>query len=171
LKRTALALAACGVLVAGGCGGGDSSVTLEAASTNSRAEKPPRGASPVLQEIYRQFYPPKADPQVKGSGQAIEKGEKACKGKTPLEVREEFIGESDLLEDQEKMVEEMGKFEKRSSQDASFVAGQLAALVYEGTLPADELAQFGYQGCVYSLAKVLERQLAPPQSQKTQKSP
>jgi hypothetical protein len=163
LRSTALALAACAALIAGGCGGGDSSESapVPTASTNSRAETPPKGASPALQEIYRQFYPPQADPKVKGSARAIRRGERACRGKRPIEVREEFIGESDLLEDQAKMVAEMQKYEGRYREDSSFVAGQLAALVYERTLPKNELATFGYQGCVYSLAKVVERRLAP----------
>jgi hypothetical protein len=115
----------------------------------------------VLVAIYRQFPPPQPDPQIKGSGKAIKKGEEACKGKTPLEVREEFIAESDLLEPQAEVVEELPKYEKTVAENASFAAGQLGALVYERSLPEDELAQFGYQGCVYSLAKVVEQKLAP----------
>ena len=101
---------------------------------------------------------------MKGSAKAIKAGEKACKGKMPLEVKEEFSGESDLLEDQAKMVAELPEYEKRSAQDSSFVAGQLAALVYERSLPEDEFALYGYQGCVYSLAKVLEKRIASAKS-------
>ncbi len=90
----------------------------------------------MLREIYRQFAPPQPNPEVKGSAQAIEAGERACKGKTPLQVKQRFIDGSDLLDEQ-------------------------AALVYESSLPEDELAGYGYQGCIYSLAKGLEKRLAP----------
>jgi hypothetical protein len=165
-RTTILALAACAALAAGGCGGGDSSQTsVPTQVTNPRAETPPKGASPVLQEIYRQFYPPAPEPQIKGSAKAIEQGERVCRGKRPIEIREEFIAESDLLPDQAEIVAELGKYEERYRSDPSFVAGQLAALVYERTLPEDELAMYGYQGCVYSLAKVLEQRLAPEKGQ------
>jgi hypothetical protein len=146
-----------------GCGGGSSSEesVVTTVPTNPRAETPPKGASLVLREIYRQFPPPEANPEVKGSAKAIKKGEKACKGKTSLEVREEFIGESELLDDQAKMVAELPKFEKTAAKNSSFVAGQLGALVYEGTLPKNAIAGYGYQGCVYQLAKGVEKRLAP----------
>jgi hypothetical protein len=115
----------------------------------------------VLVAIYRQFPPPQPDPDIKGSGKAISRGEEACKGKTPMEVKEEFIAESDLLTAQAEIVAELPKYEKTVADNASFAAGQLGALVYERSLSEDKLAQFGYQGCVYSLAKVVERELAP----------
>jgi hypothetical protein len=163
LWLTVLAAVTCAALVAGGCGGDDSGTagTTPSAYTNPRAETPPKGSSTVLREVYRQFYPPVPDPQVKGSAAAIERGEEVCIGKRPIEIREEFIDESDLLPDQAEAVAELGKYEKRYEEDASFVAGQLAALVYERTLPEDELAMFGYQGCVYALSQVLKRRLAP----------
>jgi hypothetical protein len=151
-------------VIVAGCGGGDSTTTTVTSAfrkAQERAEaEAPKGASPLLRKIYGQFPPPKPDPKVKGSGKAIKAGERACKGKTPLEVREEFIEESDLLEDQAKMVAELEKFEGASNQTSSFVAGQLGALVYERSLP-EGIARYGYQGCVYSLAQVLEGQLAP----------
>lgn len=162
LRSTALAVAACALLAIAGCGGEDSTATKPpTAYTNPRAETPPKGASPVLREIYRQFYPPAPDPKVKGSAKAIKKGKAVCKGKRPVEVKEEFIGESDLLPEQAKAVAEIEKYEKRYRTDSSFVAGQLAALVYEQALPNEELAVYGYQGCVYSLAQVLKQRLAP----------
>jgi hypothetical protein len=149
-----------------GCGGGGEGSTTETTSAIQRQEEraeaeAPKGSSPVLRAIYRQFPKPQPDPQVKGSGKAIKAGEKACRGMTPLEVREAFIGESNLLEPQAEMVAELPKFEKQEAENGSFPAGQLAALVYERSLPEDKLAQFGYQGCVYSLAKGAERRLAP----------
>jgi hypothetical protein len=148
-----------------GCGGGGDSTATTVTSAFRKAQEraeaaAPKGASPLLREIYGQFPPPKPDPKVKGSGKAIEAGERACKGKTPLEVREAYVEESDLLADQAKMVGELEKYEGTSKQTASFVAGQLGALVYERTLP-EGIARYGYQGCVYSLARGLEHSLAP----------
>ena len=164
---TAIALATaagCLVLAAGGCGGGGGSTVVtksayQKAEERAEAEAPKR-ASPALRAIYRSFPPPKPDPKVKNSGKAIKAGEHSCKGKTPLEVKEEFIGESKLLPEQEKMVAKLAHYEA-SSQSADFVAGQLAALVYEGTVSNKALANYGYRGCVYSLARGLEQKLAP----------
>jgi hypothetical protein len=150
---------------AAGCGAG-SKATTETVSAYQRQQEraeaeAPKGASPVLLAVYRQFPKPKPDPKIKGSGKAIEKGEKACKGKTPLEVKEEFISQSNLLPAQAEIVAELPKYEKAIAKNAGFAAGQLGALVYEKTLPEDKRAAFGYQGCVYSLAKEVERRLAP----------
>ena len=62
-----------------------------------------------------------------------------------------------LDEEQEKMVSELQKFEKQVT--ISFVAGQLAAGVYEATLP-EKKAMAGYRGCVYELALQVRRELA-----------
>ena len=121
----------------------------------------PKGSSPFLKEIYRQFPPPKPSPQVKGSGKAIKKGEATCKGKSPLEVKEQFIGESHLLAEQKKMVDQLPHYESEAGKNTSFVAGQLAALVYESSLGDKKLATYGFQGCIYSLATGLERENAP----------
>jgi hypothetical protein len=125
-----------------------------------RAEaEAPKGASPLLRSIYRQFPPPKPDPTVKGSGKAIKKGEAACKGKTPLQVREEFHGETHLLPEQEEAVKKLPEYERQKSPD--FPAGQVAALVYEGTIHHKRLANYGFRGCIHSLARRLEHELAP----------
>jgi len=157
------------LLAATGCGNGGDDHTRgsgEPATAGSfqqeekRAEaEAPKGASPVLREIYRQFPPPRPDPAVKQSAEAIRAGERACRGKTPLEVKEEFIDDSDLLESQEKAVAELPKLEESAATNAAFITGQLGALVYERTLP-ERVARFGYQGCVYSLSLVIKRQLA-----------
>jgi hypothetical protein len=149
--------------VAGGCGGEDSESEGSAANATPReeplAEPAPKGASPLLEEIYRQFQPPEPDPRMRGkSSRAIKAGERACRGKTPLEIREEFIAEADLTEDQAEVVSELQKYERNPSPN--FVAGQLGALVYESALP-EGIARYGYQGCVYSLSLGLKRQLAP----------
>jgi hypothetical protein len=161
---TALLLIAA-VSAAAGCGGGDDDGG--AATTESPVQKEeeraeaeaPKGASPVLRQIYRQFPPPKPDPAVRQSAGAIRAGERACRGKTPLEVREEFIGDSDLLEPQAELVAELPKLERSAAENGAFITGQLGALVYERTLP-ERVARYGYQGCVYSLSLVIKRRLA-----------
>jgi hypothetical protein len=150
--------------LAGGCGDGDSesgNPTGQGAAQREEqlAEPPPKGASLLLRQIYQQFQPPQPDPRMKErSAKVIKAGERACKGKTPLEVREEFIAESDLSEDQAEAVSELEKYEENPSPN--FVAGQLGALVYENALP-EKVARYGYQGCVYSLSLGLKRELAP----------
>jgi hypothetical protein len=146
-----------------GCGGDSEEQTpvetSAIAEVDELAEPPPKGASLLLEQIYRQFQPPEPDPRMKErSAKAIRAGERACKGKTPLEVREEFIAESDLSEDQAEAVSELEKYEENPSPN--FVAGQLGALVYENALP-EKVARYGYQGCVYSLSLGLKRELAP----------
>jgi hypothetical protein len=50
-------------------------------------------------------------------------------------------------------------FQRHVAANQSFVAGQLAADAYQATLP-EATGGFRYQGCVYSLAVRLERELA-----------
>jgi len=44
-------------------------------------------------EIYRQFPPPKPNPEANGSAKSIAAGEKAGRGKSPVEVKEDAAGE------------------------------------------------------------------------------
>jgi hypothetical protein len=144
-----------------GCGdddSGETTVTSSVPPLSSLEEPPPRGASPLLEDVYRQFQPPQADPAVKGSATALRRGERTCRGKSPLQIREELIDQSDLTPDQARTVEQLPRYER--SPSPNFAAGQLGALVYEGTLPDDELATFGFQGCIYSLSLRLKRELA-----------
>jgi hypothetical protein len=145
-----------------GCGDDDETADVSPVQQEEqRAEaEAPKGASPVLRQIYRQFPKPKADPAVPRSAAVIRAGERACRGKTPLEVREEFIAESDLLEPQAEMVAELEKLERSAAQNGAFVTGQLGALVYERTLP-EKVARYGYLGCVYALSQGIKRELAP----------
>lgn len=151
-------------LGAPGCGGGSSDTETSggerglATAPSELAESPPRGASPLLREVYRQFQRPKPDPEMKKrTAKVIRAGERACRGKKPIEVREEFLLESSLLDEQRKAVEtRLEEAERHPS--GNFVAGQLAALVYEGTLP-DKIGLYGYAGCVYALSQVYKRQL------------
>lgn len=160
---SALLTCTCLVLLAG-CGSDGSGETTSPDVQPPKltpAQRAPRGASTVEREIYRQFPPPKSNPEAKGSAAAIAAGEKACIGKSPVEVKEEFFVEasSRLNADQEKMINEIGSYEKRSRTEPSFTAGQLAAGTYEATLP-EAVAIYGYQGCVYALAKGLKHELA-----------
>jgi hypothetical protein len=160
----ALAVCACLGFAAAGCGSGgsESSTSPDVQLTKpTAAQRAPKGASPIEREIYRQFPPPKPDPNVPKSAAAIRAGEEACRGKTPLEVRQEFYSKAspNLLAAQKKMIAELGRWAKRSRPDEGFTAGQLAGDVYQATLP-EELRRFGYQGCVYSLALRLKHELA-----------
>lgn len=110
----------------------------------------------MLGQVYRNFQPPLPDPGVPGSAKAIRAGEEACKGKTPKEVKQRFISASDLSAAQRQALEGIDRAEAHPSAD--FVAGQLAALVYEGTLRG-ALAEYGYRGCVYGLAVGFKRGL------------
>jgi hypothetical protein len=165
-------------LAIAGCGGGEASeggtadwatppdATFPEPTVPKDAPQPPKGASPVLKEIYRQFIPRKPDPRVKGSAQAIAAGEAACAGKTPVEVERKYYsiavrkGALDPTSEQAKMIAEIDRYAKNVARDPSFVAGQLAAGAYQATLPT-RIATFGYSGCVYVLARQLEKQLAP----------
>ena len=60
---------------------------------------------------------------------------------------------------QKKMLANIAHYEKQAATTADFVAGQLAAGVYEDTLP-EELRIAGYQGCVYELAQQLLKEIA-----------
>jgi len=152
------------VAVAAGCGGGSASSQAQPSTSPTARGGPaeseaPKGASPLLREIYRQFPKPRPSTEAKGSAKAARAGERACAGKTPLQVREEFAAKAKLSAEQEKTVAQLPAFEKSSTKSADYVAGQVGALVYESTLSA-KAASPGYQGCVYSLARGLERKLA-----------
>ena len=150
-------LTACGDDSDSGQAGAGSSTTVKDAT-------PPVDPTAPLSEQLAQVFPvPKPGPgSLPGSAAAIEAGRKACKGQTPLQVREEFIGSAQGLgEDQEKMIEELPKFEDQPPT-TNFVAGQLAAGIYETTLPEKQMIA-GYQGCVYELALQLRRELSKKQ--------
>lgn len=163
----ALALGAVGVTVLASCGGNGSTTSASEGTTEqsaSGATKPLPPNAPMTKVLATRFPKPKPQPgSPPGAKKAIQAGRKACKGKTPLQVREEFIGEAKASElmnpGQEKMIGHIEQYEKQSSHSPDFVAGQLAAGVYEATLPED-LRIAGYQGCVYELARQLEKELS-----------
>jgi hypothetical protein len=154
-----------------GCGGGGSSSTSADRATPTstvpaNAPKPPKGASPTLRAIYNQFPPPSQDPKVKGSAKAIAAGMRACKGKSAAALAKRYYaiavaqGRLDPHSPEAKMIAQVDKYAKNAAKDPGFTAGQLAADAYQATL-APKLGSFGYQGCVYALARGLEYELAP----------
>jgi hypothetical protein len=161
-----------------GCGGSDESDAMREAAERraelveggrtgrgSPANPAPKGSSPFVSELYRQFPPPEPQPGVKGSAAAIAAGEKACAGKTPGEVKNAFYpvavenGKLDPGSPRGKMIAGIDRFEERITKEVSFTSGQLAAAAYQETLP-QRLASSGFQGCIHALARELERRLA-----------
>jgi hypothetical protein len=145
------------------CGGSSDSGQTVAAGESSTAgsEKPTISPTmPMTKQLAITFPVPKPTPgSPPGAEAAIKAGRKACRGKTPIEVREAFIDSAKGFDpDQEKMLEELPKYEKQSGNSPDFAAGQLAAGVYQATLPELQ-ATAGYQGCVYELALQLRREL------------
>jgi hypothetical protein len=74
-----------------------------------------------------------------------------------VEVRDTYLASSKLTDDQHDAVARIGNYERHPS--FSFPAGQLAALVYERTIPKSAVSTYAYQGCVYALAQGLEERL------------
>jgi hypothetical protein len=171
LAWLALAIGATPAILLTACGNDNSSTEQTAAEQQTVAEqqssagapKPLPPNAPISAVLARQFPKPKPQPNAPvGSQAAIDAGRKACKGKTPIQVREEFISEakaSGLLNPgQTKMISEIAHFEKQAAHSPDFAAGQLAAGVYQATLP-EQLRIAGYQGCVYELAQQLEKEI------------
>lgn len=83
-----------------------------------------------------------------------------------MQIREAFYAkateegtlESDSAE--ARMIRKLPSYEANAARDSAYAAGQLGADTYEATLP-EAIAQYGYRGCVYSLARGLEHRLAP----------
>jgi hypothetical protein len=163
-----LLLSGCGSAAPSGSttGNGAQAAAASAAQRQASEAKAPKGASPTLRAIYAEFPPPHPSPEVRSSAAAIAAGRRACGGRAPLQVEEEFmpvaLAKGTLKADspEGKMIARIRSFERHVSTDSSFAAGQLAADVYRATL-GPSIGQFGYEGCVYSLALVVERELAP----------
>jgi hypothetical protein len=177
MRPTALAslLIAALTIALSGCGGGSSSTSSTSTSPSAEAQaairkdaairhaaeaRAPKGASPTLRAIYATFPPPKPNPEAKRSAAAIKAGERACQGKSPVQVKEEFYAAAKhkLSSEQTKMIDRIDTYENHSPTDASFTSGQLGADAYQATLPA-AVGQYGYEGCVYVLARRLEGEL------------
>jgi hypothetical protein len=130
-----------------------------AASTSNDAA-PPAATRRAARNLAKTFPPPKPS-QAEGSAAAIKAGRRACRAKTPLEVKAEFYAaaEANLTPEQAKLVEELPAYEAEAAVDPNFLAGQLGALVYEMTLAAPSRDE-GFQGCVYELAAQKQRELS-----------
>jgi hypothetical protein len=176
---SACALAAL-ALAAGGCGDGEDGEQPDPAAERkieqtgggrtdrgSPANPPPKGASPFVRELYRQFPPPRANPDVKGAAAAVRAGARACANKAPVEVKEAYFpiaverGRIDPDGPEGRTIEEIERFERNVTEEPSFAAGQLATAAYRETKPR-RLANFYGRGCVYALAKALERRVSGP---------
>ena len=159
----ALALSVMAAFALTACG--DDSDSEQSGPTTANGTPPPPDAGPpsVQEALADQFTVPQPTENAPpGSAAAIEAGREICKGRTPKQIRDEFLPavEGELNEGQLEMIEDIERYEKQVT--ASFVAGQLAAGVYEATLSENE-ERGGYQGCVYELAQKLQRELKKKQ--------
>jgi hypothetical protein len=168
LPCIASALLAAAALALSACGGGGSDGTEAVEPTT---QKPPTSGfayggkggkhegSAAIAAQFPEPKPPAGAPA--GAQREIDAGRKACKGKTPAQIRDRFLAEAEasgaLNPGQERMVANIEHFEKQVTAD--FVAGQLAAGVFEATQP-ERIRIYGYQGCVYELAQQLQREIA-----------
>ncbi len=143
MTKRALPIALLCLCFFAGCGGGGGG------STQSTATTPSKARLPLERAIHRSFPKPEPDPEVQGSARAIKDGEAACEGMTPKQVVHEYAEEAELTQEQRKALAQLPAAEAHPTAD--YVAGQLAALAYEGTLEG-EAAEYGYRGCVYVLA-------------------
>lgn len=164
-----LALSSVAALALAGCGGDsgtegtDASQALSGAGSQP-AQKPLPPDAPISEVLARTFPKPQPLPQSPPQAEKwIKAGERACRGKAPSEVIDEFMpaaeAQTTFSEGQKKMIGEIAHFEKQASESPDFAAGQLAAGVYERSLPEVQ-GRSGYQGCVYQLALQLRRELA-----------
>jgi len=166
MRTVCVALLTLGAMTAlvTGCGGGSSSADTGAFTDTTPGAVPDRttltGSTPIAKKLAITFPVPKpqaTDPP--GTAAEIKAGRKACKGKKPIEVREEFIDRvGSLTEDQEKVIGELPKYEKGATSP-NFPGAQIAADVYQAGLPEKKQAA-GFRGCVYELALQRRRELA-----------
>ncbi len=163
-----VALSSVAALAFAGCGGDSGTegagTAQTSSSSGSSAQKPLPADAPVTKVIAAQF--PKPVPSEGAPPQAkkwIAAGEAACKGKTPTEVLNQFVSAAEaktkFTTAQRKMLGEIAHYEKQATHSSDFAAGQLAAGVYERSLPQLQGLP-GYQGCVYQLSLQLRRELA-----------
>jgi hypothetical protein len=144
------------------CGDDSSSEQTEGGQAGVASQGIDPGA-PLPDQLAQVFPVPKPEPtDLPGAAKSIAAGREACRGKTPEEVRDEFMAaaeaEGGLEEGQLEMLEELDRFEQQASHSPNFAAGQLAAGVYEATLP-EKKRLAGYRGCVYELALQLRQEL------------
>lgn len=166
----ALVLGAAAATMLASCGGGDGSGSTEQqAQPATGSQKPLPPDAPMTKVLATRFPAPRVQPGAPpGSAEAIAAGRRACKGKTPLEVRDAYLAAAkksgNMNPGQERMVAHLDRYQSQAVT-ADFVAGQLAAGVYEATLP-ESVRIAGYQGCVYELARQAEKELKHQKSSK-----
>jgi hypothetical protein len=115
-----------------------------------------------VKALKESFPPPKPAPKAKGlSEKAISQGQEACAGKTPSQVKAAYLNQAKpkLEPDQLKLVSELARYEAEAKDEASFIAGQIAATVYAATLPEAQ-HDYGFEGCVYALSRVLAGEIS-----------
>lgn len=159
----ALALSVMAAFALTACGDDSDSEQSGSTTANGRPASANAGPPSVEEALADQFpVPQPTENAPPGSAAAIEAGREVCKGKTPKQIRGQFLAaaEGELNEGQLEMVEDIERYEKQVT--SNFVAGQLAAGVYEATLSENE-ERGGYQGCVYELAQKLQRELKKKQ--------
>jgi hypothetical protein len=155
----ATAFGSIAALTLSACGSDDSS-SETTAPTGVEAEPALDADAPLEKQLNQVFPPPEptagAPPKAE---QFIAAGQDACKGMTPSQVIDQYLpqtGSEDFSKSQEELIETIGKYEQDPTAD--FAAGQIAAGVYEATLPELQ-GRSGYQGCVYELAQQLRTEL------------
>jgi hypothetical protein len=158
----ALALGSTAMALLTGCG--DDSNSEQTAGEGGYPTSGLNPRAPLTKQLARVFPVPKVEPgDEPGAAKSIAAGRKACRGKTPEQVRDEFMAaaeaEAGLEEGQKALLAEFDKFEEQKLHSPNFAAGQLAAGVYEATLPELQ-RRAGFRGCVYELAVQLRRELA-----------
>jgi hypothetical protein len=152
-----LAVAALLAATATGCGGDDDGSADGAAKPSDRPPPPPRA-------LAENFPPPDTRGLSRGERAALRAGQRACRGKTPLQIRNEYLdqatssGSLDLDSPQGELVSDLANFRFEPNEGPSFATGQLAAGIYEATL-REATANAGFQGCVYELARVQVRRM------------
>lgn len=130
--------------------------------STAEAEPDPQTRRVRAQRLHQNFPKPAPAPEAKQtSDKVIAAGEEACRGMTPAEVKARFYAQAqaNLDPDQRRLIEELPKYEEEAQRDPSFVAGQIAATVYAATLPETQ-HDYGFQGCVYELARGLSQELS-----------
>ncbi len=164
-----LALSSVAALAFAGCGGDSGTEGTDAGQASSGAgskpaQKPLPADAPIGKVLARSFPKPRPLPQSPPQAEKwIRAGERACKGKSPSQVIDEFMpaaeAQTTFTKDQKQMIGEIAHYEKQASDSPDFAAGQLAAGVYERSLPEVQ-GRSGYQGCVYQLALQLRSELS-----------
>jgi hypothetical protein len=153
----AVAAPGCGDDDGSGNGGADPASLLPEPKPGDRPPPPP-------QALAENLPPPDTRGLSRDQKVALRAGRRACRGKTPLQVRDEYLAEAtdsgslDLDSPQGELVSDLSYFRFEPDEGPSFAAGQLAAGVYEATLP-ESTANAGFQGCVYELARVQVRRM------------